>query len=313
MSALSPTAAREVLARGSRSFGFAARFLTPAQGDDAARVYAWCRLVDDLADDLSQPPEVRLAALSAVRAEVAGRAPPRAEVAGLLAVHDKQPLDLDAALALVDGCASDVGAVRISDDEALLRYAYRVASTVGLLMCGVLGVRRQEALAFAIDLGLAMQLTNICRDVAEDARGGRIYLPATRLAAAGITPEQLLAGEADRAAVASVVLGVLDLAERYYRSAWDGMRFLPLRARLAILVAARVYRRIGLRLRSRGGDALAGRVVVPLAGRLVEAARAVAHLLTPGALGLSPVPRHDADLHLALRGLPAAHPPQREP
>lgn len=303
--------ARDVLARGSRSFGFAAHLLRPEQWDDAARVYAFCRLVDDIADDPDRSVSDRQLELEQVRLEVRRVRTPRPEVAGLLLVHARSTLRLDAALALIDGCASDLQRVRVPDDDALIRYSYRVASTVGLLMCGVLGVRRPEALAFAVDLGVAMQLTNICRDVLEDAQGDRVYLPGHRLAAAGTSADALVAGTADPAAVSRVVLQLLDLAERYYASAWDGMRFLPLRARLAILVAARVYRRIGTTLRARGGDALAGRTVVPLPAKLLEATWAILSSFTPRILGLGPLPRHEAALHQPLAGLPGSSLGQR--
>lgn len=305
--ALTAPTARAELARGSRSFGFAAHFLPADQWDDAARVYAFCRLVDDLADEPGLDDKVRHAALAAVDAELRGLIPPRSEVAALREVHARRGLDLDAARALVAACAGDIGGVRISDDTALLRYCYGVASTVGLLMCGVLGVRDRAAMAHAIDLGIAMQLTNLCRDVLEDARSDRVYLPATRLRRVGVDPEDLVAGTADRHAVSLVVCDLLRLAERYYDSAWDGLRDVPPRARFAILVAARVYRRIGLTLLHRGGDALAGRTVVPFRAKVSEALVAVVGFFTPRVLGLFPHPSHDASLHDALRGLPAVH------
>ncbi|HEU0078108.1 MAG TPA: squalene/phytoene synthase family protein, partial [Longimicrobiaceae bacterium] len=183
----------------------------------------------------------------------------------------------------------------------------RVASTVGLMMCAVLGVRCREAHPHAVDLGIAMQLTNICRDVAEDAYHGRVYLPAERLRRAGTSTEALLAGTAGRAAVARAVAGVLELADRYYASADGGMRDLPPRARPAILVASRVYRAIGVRLRKRGCDALAGRTVVRTPEKAFWGTRALAACLRPAILGIGPRWRHDGGLHAALRGLPGVN------
>lgn len=299
-------AARAILAKGSKSFGFAAHFLPPDQWDDAARVYAFCRLVDDVADDESVSVATRQAELDAIVSQIDGEGTLHPIVGELYRAHRRRNLDLDAARALIEGCRTDLEPVCLVDDRALLRYAYGVASTVGLLMCGVLGVTAPAARAFAIDLGIGMQLTNICRDVAEDARLGRVYLPATRLRAHGVQPEQLLDGTADRDRVARAVGDVLDLAESYYASAWEGLRYLPLRARLAIVVAARVYRAIGLRLRAHGCDALAGRTVVPLTGKLVQASIALAEMCTPRILGLGAPAPHDPTLHEALVGLPGA-------
>ena len=298
--------AQAILARGSKSFSFAARFLPADARADAARVYAFCRYVDDVADDVSEAETVRLASLRDLRLQVEGAREAQPAVAGLLDVNTRRGLDLEAALHLIEGCASDVRRENIADDDALLRYCYQVASTVGLLMCGVLQVREAKALPFAVDLGIAMQLTNICRDVAEDAREGRVYLPSKRLRAAGVDPRDLLAGTADRAAVAQVVRDLLELAETYYQSAWRGMHFLPRRARLAVVVAARVYRRIGRDLLSRGGNALAGRTVVPWPSKVIEALHAVLWFLGRPFVDALKAAQHQPGLHHALVGLPGA-------
>ncbi len=298
---------RRVLAERARTFRVAALLLPRAARDDAAVVYAFCRMVDDVADEGADAASAA-AALDLLRAEVAGAAPARPLVAELRATAARLDLPLASALELIEGVRSDLRDVRVGDADALLRYAYRVASTVGLMMCAVLRVRAREALPHAVDLGIAMQLTNICRDVAEDAERGRVYLPADRLRAAGVEPEDVVRGAAaSREGVGVVVAQVLELADRYYRSADDGMRDLPWRVRPAILVASRVYRAIGLRLRARGCDALAGRAVVPAHEKAVRAAAAALESLRPRFLGLGRRGRHDRALHSALQGLPGAH------
>ena len=141
-----------------------------------------------------------------------------------------------------------------------------------------------------------MQITNICRDVVEDAARGRIYLPAERLAAAGITDHALQAGTADRAALARVVSDLLDLAEENYRYADRGMHHIPWRARLGILVAARVYRAIGVRLRRvHGCDPTHGRTITTPLNKLAAVLSGVLRFLDPLTLGLrrgtAPVPQ----------------------
>jgi phytoene synthase len=195
-----------------------------------------------------------------------------------------------------------------SDDDELLRYCYRVASTVGLMMCAVLGVREPSAFPHAVDLGVAMQLTNICRDVREDARMGRVYLPASRLEAAGLTPDDLLQDRVDREALARVVADLLHLADRYYASADAGMRWIPARARTAIVVASRVYRAIGVKLRRRGCDAWSGRTVVGGVEKVGWLAAALAASVGPTIAGWGPPARHVASLHGSLAGLPGANP-----
>ncbi len=296
-------ASRDTLARHARTFRWASLFLPPSCRDDAAVVYALCRLVDDVVDEAPTEEGAALE-LSRLEAELRGEASPRPLVETGRAVLERGGAGLGPMLELVRGVAGDLGPVRFADDRALLRYSYRVAGTVGLMMCGVLGVRDEAALPFAVDLGVAMQLTNICRDVAEDAARGRVYLPADRLEAAGTSQSALLAGTAPRAAVAAVVGDLLDLADRYYASADLGMRYIPARSRLAILVASRTYRAIGGVLRRRGGDALAGRVWVSPIGKAVHGVSALGAF---AALALAAGPAHDPQLHRALDGLPGTH------
>jgi phytoene synthase len=303
--ALTPDHALSVLRDGSRTFSFAGRFLAADRLADAALLYAFCRRVDDLADDAPDA-DAGAEALASVWAGLRGEGPRAAWIEQLVALFERRGIDVAIAEELVFGVGSDLGTVRVADDGELVRYGYRVASTVGLMMCGVLGVVDPVAAPFAVDLGVAMQLTNICRDVAEDARLGRVYLPADRLLAAGVTPtpEGVLA---DGDGVARVVVDVLDLAERYYASADSGMRFIPWRARLAIHVASRVYRAIGLRLRRTlarraAGSPVPGRTVVPGWEKAVWACVGVVAWMRSWRWGGA----HDPSLHVALRGLPGA-------
>jgi 15-cis-phytoene synthase len=174
----------ERLTAGSKTFRFASYFLPRDCRNDAAIVYSFCRLVDDLADDAPSM-EQATTDLQQVRDELQGKATARAIVAAYADVAARTGISPDVAEALIQGVLSDQRLVRVQTDAELLTYCYQVASTVGLMMCGVLGVRDPRALAHAVDLGLAMQLTNICRDVADDARMNRVYLPEERLRAAG--------------------------------------------------------------------------------------------------------------------------------
>lgn len=297
---------KTVFREKARTFWAASRLLPRGARDDATIVYAFCRLVDDTADETDDSAKAELA-LRTLSREISGSVPARPLVAAFRDAAARLELPLESALELVEGARSDLGTVRVADDAELLRYCYRVASTVGLMMCAVLGVRRREALPHAVDLGIAMQLTNVCRDVAEDAARGRVYLPAARLLRAGVRPEDVVRGRASREGVARVVGELLALADGYYRSADGGLRDIPARSRVAILVASRVYRAIGVRLRRRHCDALAGRTVVPWPEKLAWGVGAAASALRPQVLGLLPRGTHDRTLHAALRGLPGAN------
>jgi len=284
---------RAVMAAHARTFNGAAAFLPADRRDEAAVLYALCREIDDLGDETADRE-----GLERLRAELKGEVAPSALVGAWLEVAERRSIDSEPLLHLIDGVLSDLGEVRMADDGELLRYCYRVAGTVGLLMCGILGVRERWALPHAVDLGLGMQLTNICRDVLEDAERGRVYLPADRLAAVGVSHDQLLAGTADREAVARVVLDLLDVADGYYASASAGMVAIPWRTRWAIRVASRTYHAIGEVLRARGGDALAGRAWVSTPKK--------AWLVVTELFRRLPSAPHDRSLHTALVGLPGA-------
>ncbi|MBA2663567.1 MAG: phytoene/squalene synthase family protein [Bradymonadaceae bacterium] len=291
----------EVLAQNSRSFRLASLFLPAKAQDDAALCYAVCRLIDDTADE-AESVELARQELAQIREELAGHVPARALLATFLAMAKRTGLRLDCVFELIKGVESDLGPVRLANDAELLRYGYRVAGTVGLMMCAVLGVDEREALPHAIDLGIAMQITNICRDVLEDARMNRVYLPASRLAAAGIDAEQIVDESVDREALSRVLNELIELAEAYYLSGQNGMRFIPGRSRIGILVAGRVYRAIGMRLRSQGGDPFRGRCVVPGWAKSYWIGVACVGWLDISLFGARR--GHDATLHLLLSDLP---------
>ena len=257
----------QVLAFRARSFRWASALLSETQRRRVADLYAFCRAMDDLAAAEWVTPEARQT-LSEIQTALA--AEPEGESLwpdGYLWFRQlclDCGIDFSVVQELLTGMTSDLGVVRLQTDRELVRYCYRAAGTVGLMMCAVLGVRDPRAWRHAIDLGIAMQLTNISRDVLEDAHAARVYLPAERLGAYGVAPEELVCGEADTQAVSLVVGEVLKMADGYYHSGDQGMRFLPARARWAILVASRLYQGIGRRLRRRyRSNPLLGRVAVP--------------------------------------------------
>ncbi len=288
-----PLDAWALLKRHGKTFAWAAHLLPRGQAGHLARLYALCRMIDDLADeDGSAPAVARLHALRGGAWHGNSTDPIAMGFADLIA---ETGLSRTPVNQLIDGVLGDLTPALITDDAALIRYAYHVAGTVGLMVCDVLGVTHGTARASAIDLGIAMQLTNIARDVMQDATLGRRYLPATWISA---TPAELVTPTPDtRAAAAQAVIRLLDLADRYYDSAAFGFAYLPLSSRLGMAVAARVYRGIGTRLRARGGDYTLGRAYVPRWRKTLLTAHALAALLR------KPMGTRDAQLHRAITNL----------
>src|SRR6185295_18712782 len=159
----------------------------------------------------------------------------------------------------------DVRGARYDTLAELMLYCHRVAGVVGLMICHVFGLRHDAALVQAAQLGLGMQLTNICRDVAEDYALGRIYVPRALWEAAGSPPSDgdLPSDPETRQALARAIRELLDEADRYYAAAERGIHALPFRAGFAVRAASRLYRAIGQELRARACDPALGRAIVP--------------------------------------------------
>lgn len=299
-----PETALDILRKNGRSFNFARTFLTEVQGQRAARLYAFCRYIDDLADETPDKSRAK-AELEHVKAQLTHSLPPSVRIADFLRLAEETSLSLEVASALVDGVMSDLSVVAFETTPELVRYAYKVAGTVGLMMCSVLDVEDPRAAPFAIDLGVAMQLTNIARDIHEDALNGRRYVPGAWLGGATASqianPDPLLKLNLQEAANR-----LIELAEIYYESAYEGFGYLPARARFAILIAARVYRQIGLKLRRQGFAVWNGRTVVSTSKKVAESCSASAFFLTNRRLHRRSQ-KHDVELHSPLKGLAGVH------
>ena len=203
---------------------------------------------------------------------------------------------------LLDGLLFDQGHVAIKSEDALIKYAYQVAGTVGLLMCPVLGCQKRHAFSFAVDMGIAMQLTNIARDVLEDAKMGRRYLPANWVGQLSASDILACANTPDSREAIQVKAGIdrlLSLADAYYDSGRKGLVYLPPRAHIAIAVAANVYREIGQKLRRRRLNWSAGRVVTNKLEKVMASGGASASLATR-IIGAKPV--YCAGLQTSLKG-----------
>ncbi len=300
--ALVSASAEAVLASKGRSFHWARRLMAKAPAARATRLYAFCRYIDDLADEGdARPTATARAELAGVARAMTTGVSDQASVSDALALMRECGIAPALVLQLIAGLDSDLDAVRMPDVDALLRYCYRVAGTVGPMMCAALGADDPRALAHAVDLGIAMQLTNICRDIAADARAGRRYLPASLIGEVG--PQQLVdPAEALRPPLRRCVSALLDIADHYYLSGERGLSYLPLGSRIGILVAARVYRAIGTRLRQRDLAYWLERAVVPTHQKITITLSALASLAFRSSFWWPSQP-HDAELHGPLSGL----------
>lgn len=279
----------EMLARAGRSFDLAGKFLPPERRRAATQLYAFCRGLDDLADDAGDAAQIEAIAAALEKGDATH---PLASLYLTLENPDPAP-----AIALARALRDDAGPLEIADERELLRYCHGVAGSVGLMMARVLGATNPTAAWHAIDLGIALQLTNIARDTREDADRARRYLPRTWL---DLPPSSIrnAAEQVHRAA-----LRCLDFAEPFYASGIAGLSYLPRESRRGILIAARVYREIGEELRRRGPRRAKDRVVVPAWRK----AKLLAVSLIASPPWAKSAPPHDAFLHRELDGLVGTH------
>ncbi|HXJ33264.1 MAG TPA: phytoene/squalene synthase family protein [Candidatus Eisenbacteria bacterium] len=260
---------RAAIHRHSRSFYAASRLLPARVRDAAVATYAFCRAADDAVDEAGSAIDARIrhaAVLRRLDRIYRGEPVDTASGRAFALVVAAARIPREEPEALLAGMAQDLGPVRIADEDALLLYCYRAAGVVGRMMSRIMGRSDAAALGRAAHLGIAMQLTNIARDVGEDTTRDRIYLPSGWLAEAGGSETEVLAARATPA-VRRVTLRVLGLAELYYDSGIAGIGMLPASCRPAILSAALLYRAIGRRVAARDGDGVTERARVSGIGK----------------------------------------------
>ena len=221
---------KDIIYQNSKSFFWASKFLPKGTLEKVINIYSFCRIQDDIVDE------------------------------GLLIENSKEALKLKAIIKsygiseeliseLIDGINSDINFTRYKDNAELLRYCYKVAGAVGLMMLSALEIKAKDARYFAIDLGIAMQLTNISRDIVQDYKKNRIYLPENtgidKICMSNMTDQ-------NQKKIQKTVKNLLIKADIFYKSSLNGMRFIPIQSRISILIALRIYQAIGKKIRNTG-------------------------------------------------------------
>ena len=283
------TDAETVIRRGSKSFAAASQLFDHRTRLRVWDLYAWCRHCDDVVDgqelghgaiatagNASALDELRAQTEQALLGHSAGPPP----FPGLARVVRETGLPAAYVRAHLDGFAMDVARRQYTSLDDTLEYCYHVAGVVGLMMAWLMGVRDEATLLRGCDLGLAFQLTNIARDVGDDAAAGRVYVPALWLAAAGGTADAArLMEPGNRAAVVHAVGQLLDEADRFYASAAMGITRLPFRCAWATATARHVYADIGREVRRRGERAWDARVSTSTARKTRRLSQALGEAL----------------------------------
>lgn len=281
-------ACRAELRQGSRSF-FAASLLLPSRiRRPASALYAFCRLADDAVDVGGGRREAVPRLRERLERAYAGRpdsSPVDRALADVVAQVGMPRALLDA---MLEGLEWDAAGRRYDEIGELYAYSARVAGAVGAMMSVLMGTRSPAVIARACDLGVAMQLTNIARDVGEDARAGRLYLPNRWMREAGLEPDAWLAAPRFSQALASVVRRLLGTADALYARGCAAISQLPLGCRPGIHAAGLVYREVGREVERNGFDSVSQRAVVSTQRKVHLIARAFGATLGQPAMVSAP-------------------------
>jgi len=255
---------RQSIARNSKSFALASRLLPGHTADHAAIVYAWCRRADDAVDAV--PAAAAPAAVRRLRQELAdvyrGAATGVPELDAFAAVVEAHAIPREYPDELLAGMQMDCERARYASFDELLLYCHRVAGVVGLMSARIFGFSDPKTLDYAAELGLAFQLTNIVRDVGEDARRNRVYLPLDELKAAGLEASQIVHGSAETEAgepFRKLMQAQIDRALATYDRAFALLPAVDRKAQIPGIIMAAIYRTLLEEIRADGAKVLTQR------------------------------------------------------
>jgi phytoene synthase len=289
--------ALESISAGSKSFRFASQLFDLPTRERSWLLYSWCRACDDITDGQTLGHDAERVADPAARIAFL-----KDRTAAAFAGEDTGLVPFDALRVVAADCAippaiaadhlagfeRDAAGWRPTTTDDLLSYCYQVAGAVGVMMAHVMGVPTsdEDTLNRAADLGIAFQLANIARDIVEDARVGRVYLPTEWLEAEGLTGAEF-ANPNHRRALARLAYRLSDMADDYRRSARIGAARLPFRSRWAVLSASGIYGEIATRAAALGRNAWDNRISTSKAEKAALVMEAFWEALWP----VRPVPR----------------------
>jgi len=268
-----PRTFEKVLKDNSRTFHAASKLLPRQVRNDVLKIYSFCRLYDDNAD-LDRHDDTK----------------------ELEEYIQKLGIDSNVINELKSGIDSDRNYSGMKNISELLKYSYKVAGCVGLMICDVMAIKNEVAKYHAIDLGIAMQLTNICRDVLVDYRDGRVYLPDDMTRGIDIS-------EIDDEDLLEIISNLIIYADQYYESAVNGLRFVPISSRFSILYALRLYQAIGHNILKGGNKFFEKKINTSRIDKLLILIKSFIEFIVMFLPRLKNH-KHKKNLHQSLQGLP---------
>ena len=235
---------KDIFKERAKTFFWASLFFTKKKQKEVETLYLFCRYIDDLGDSDSETFQTKKKKLEKVKFQLLSKISENPTILNFLNLSKNYNIKLEVPLHLIDGVLSDQKPVNILKFEDLVLYCYRVAGTVGLMMCSIMGVKNKKLFNHAIELGVAMQLTNISRDIREDLDRKRIYLPK-KFRNFQIKKRNVSLNKKQKEVFASDICKLIDQSNELYEQARIGIFKLPFKYRLVILIASNLYQRIG--------------------------------------------------------------------
>lgn len=294
----------EILFNKGKTFYWAKFFLSKHAAQQATRLYRFCRYIDDLADEADNKNHA-IEQLNKIIFALQEGASDDVVIHDAIALFCACEIPIQIPIALINGVLADLTKVHVKTEAKLLEYCYQVAGTVGIMMCRVLDVSNTNAFYHAVDLGIAMQLTNICRDVYADAQMNRVYLPETMTGI--ISPDEISKlNDLSRAKLISAIRLLLDKADQYYASGYAGLVHLPFRSRISILIAAKLYQQIGIKIKRHRFNSMKTKVYLPFSVKLLISIKVMFTAIVDINFWRYQI-AHDKTLHQPINQLPFCH------
>ena len=258
------------LKKRAKTFYFASLFFPNNLRTDIKVLYEFCRYVDDLGDDSKQTIKISRKKLKKIKNNLKICKSNNKIVSGLISICNKYNIKTSIPMHLVDGVLSDLYKVDFKNNSELIEYSYKVAGTVGIMMCSIMRVNNKKMKLRAVQLGIAMQLTNIARDIKEDLYRDRIYFPKQLRSHQTKDFKKLPSNKEIQTEFSKDLENFLNMADRIYRISWNGIIMLPIKFRVPIAVASFLYQSIGVKIRSSNYDIWNQRIYLNLSEKLVR-------------------------------------------
>jgi len=289
---------RQIIKQNGKSFYWASKFLGKDYIDPIYSIYEMCRKLDDIVDEQSE--EAAIKEIGLLKKDLTKESLQK-KFESLRKLNDDQFPQIKYFEEFILGQESDINFRQPKSINELLRYCYRVAGVVGLMVCDTVNIKDENLKFFAIDLGIAMQLVNIVRDIQEDALRGRVYIPENLIGA--VSASDVLTKPDLISKVEQEKLRILDIADKYFNSANYAIKFLPKEVSMAFGLASNLYQGIGKKIIKKEQPFTNGRVYLNGAEKLFHTLK----FLLKSKKNKSYQPIHNNMLHLPIRNSPSTN------